>query len=299
MKASSIFSVLIFASTSVVISADHLRGGGKLVQSRRYLQSSGSSAGCKNLVTVAVFRSDIPTEIYLDFGNDGSNGAVGASRDHERRNDWSFEWILNSLPCPHNLGNANSGDECYVISNVNGQRRIDMNTRFAQLSSVPALSEVKPTQFWKIVRDGPGNKITISNADHGRVVLPSSSGSGRQIRYGGVGYALDDRFWNLQEKLFCELPSGPVHSEPIVSAPSGANYLQVGTNKKCPFQHPDRLFKIDNVANVDACYNACRDRDGCTVFSVGMHHGNLNCMGCKTTETMEYHGGYTVYELNL
>jgi len=81
-----------------------------------------------------------------------------------------------------------------------------------------------------------------------------------------------------------------------ISAPS-PSYTEIGQNLKCPLGTVDRLFKIDNVADVDECYNACRTTANCSKFSVGLVQQELNCMGCVHDAVMEPDDGFTLYEL--
>ncbi|CAJ1967148.1 unnamed protein product [Cylindrotheca closterium] len=90
-------------------------------------------------------------------------------------------------------------------------------------------------------------------------------------------------------------PSAFPSSLPSVE-PTGS-YRLSATDRKCPYQHPDRLFKDSAVADIDECYNLCLSTPDCIAFSIGIGRncGTLNCMGCKSTSTVEFETGFTVF----
>jgi len=87
-------------------------------------------------------------------------------------------------------------------------------------------------------------------------------------------------------------------------------YSQANTNVKCRFNHADRLFRT-TPGSKQACYEQCRDAEGCNFFSFGESSDSTFpfpgvCMGCKgdmydsyvdETDRFEPHKGFNLYEM--
>merc|ERR1719265_530662 len=75
------------------------------------------------------------------------------------------------------------------------------------------------------------------------------------------------------------------------------------SNSKCPFNHPDRIFRMPETGSADItladCFGECSSVDGCSHFSWGPWEGAYVCMGCTTLENADAHDGITAYDMPL
>jgi len=61
---------------------------------------------------------------------------------------------------------------------------------------------------------------------------------------------------------------------------SDTSYTLNQTDTKCAYQHPDRLFRIEN-SNTHDCFMKCTDTPNCNYFSIAMEGQYTGvCMGC-------------------
>jgi len=78
-------------------------------------------------------------------------------------------------------------------------------------------------------------------------------------------------------------------------------YHLASTDKKCPHQHSDRLFRDPTAGSssitLDDCYRECQATPTCAHFSWGAHDGGYVCMGCTTLENEETHVGFNTYNM--
>jgi hypothetical protein len=78
-------------------------------------------------------------------------------------------------------------------------------------------------------------------------------------------------------------------------------YHLASTDKKCPHQHGDRLFRSPESGSNDVtlaqCYLECLNTATCAHFSYGDHAGGKVCMGCTTLANEEDHVGFNTYDM--
>jgi hypothetical protein len=78
-------------------------------------------------------------------------------------------------------------------------------------------------------------------------------------------------------------------------------YHLASTDKKCPHQHGDRLFRSPESGSSDItlaqCYLECSNTPTCAHFSWGVHNGGNVCMGCTTLANEQDHVGFNTYDM--
>lgn len=82
---------------------------------------------------------------------------------------------------------------------------------------------------------------------------------------------------------------------------SPAAYTLALTDKKCPYQHADRLFRTPSGGSsgvtLQECYEECLATEGCRHFSHGTWGGGYVCMGCTTLAHAQTHTGFDAYDM--
>jgi hypothetical protein len=76
---------------------------------------------------------------------------------------------------------------------------------------------------------------------------------------------------------------------------------------KCPYNHQDRVFRLDGVSSVRECERSCQATIGCSFYTYQAMgtHGTLSgagdhdgvCMGCATADNLQAHVGFNTYAL--
>lgn len=176
----------------------------KLIQKggfSRFLQEDASQ-DCNNLEVLVRFRSDVPT-VLLKTLDSGAAGAHDPERLHSLRGgleNYSTEWFVDFHSCPSTDYTGALVENCLVLHNAADGSRLQQTQRGRPLSfGTDVFSALAPHQFWQYeFQVESGNRVALSNAATGTVILATNAGNGPQIGYGIPGYPLDDRFWNLE-----------------------------------------------------------------------------------------------------
>ena len=195
------FLYFLFTAATVMetVSSSQLRGSWESISVnngvlKRDLKSLPLENGCRNFFSLVTFRSDVPTTIYYR----ASGGFIGSQNPDNLADDYKTEWILDPHPCPDASPFYSSSQTCYTISSAfNGVRWFYAGSQVENFGG-----GVYDDQLW-FLEKASGNRVALYNAVHGNIVLPSSSGQARQLRYGKNDYPLDDKYWIMDEARYC------------------------------------------------------------------------------------------------
>jgi len=81
---------------------------------------------------------------------------------------------------------------------------------------------------------------------------------------------------------------------------TGVTYHVAMPDKKCPFDHEDRLFRLPTEGSsgvtIEQCHAKCASTTGCKHFSYGPWEGEFVCMGCTQSVNAQTHEGLALYD---